>query len=68
METQGQENYYQAYLLTSFKRQLVYQWKREKKIETIANFPEDFELDESEMLEAEIITAQFSKLQSASNY
>lgn len=54
-----------AYLLTSFRRQLFYQWKKSKKIESTSEFTDFAETDDSERLQAELITEQFSKLEKA---
>lgn len=54
-----------AYLLTSFRRQLFYQWKKYKKLESTSEFADFPETDESELLRAELITEQFSKLEKA---
>ena len=54
-----------AYLLTSFRRQLFYQWKKYKKNESTSELVEFSETDESELLQAELITEQFSKLEKA---
>lgn len=53
------------YLLTSFRRQLTYQWKKHKKIEPISDFVEAIKIDDSELLDAELITEQFAKLEKA---
>lgn len=54
-----------AYLLTSFRRQLFYQWKKHKKMGSASEFADFAESDESELLEAELVTEQFSKLEKA---
>ncbi|QIL40384.1 sigma-70 family RNA polymerase sigma factor [Pedobacter sp. HDW13] len=54
-----------AYLLTSFRRQLLYQWKKHKKSEPIENFVDTLEIYESELLDAESITEQFAQLEKA---
>jgi RNA polymerase sigma factor (sigma-70 family) len=54
-----------AYLLTSFRRQLIYQWKRYQKTQPTEEFYYSLSLHDSELLDADLITAQFSKLEKA---
>lgn len=54
-----------AYLLTSFRRQLFYHWKKHKKIESASEFSDFPESDEAELLQAELVMEQFSKLEKA---
>lgn len=54
-----------AYLLTSFRRQLIYQWNKVKKFESTSELVDSPEIEESELLEAEVITEQFSRLEKA---
>lgn len=55
----------QAYLLTSFRRKLIYQWKKEKRTENEFFFSEAIEIDDSNLIEAEIFSAKFAKLEKA---
>lgn len=54
-----------AYLLTSFRRRLLYQWKKHQRLTTIEQMGETFENNEAELLDAEAISEQFSRLEKA---
>lgn len=54
-----------AYLLTSFRRQLIYQWKKYQKTKPTEELAKSLDFYDSELLDPELITAQFSKLEKA---